>query len=205
MAFHDVRLDESIALNYVGGPTFNTSVVPLVSGFETRNINWAKGRGEWDLGFPMDVDQYEAILDFFYARQGRAFAFRFKDWSDYTIGDDATDVRQSIGTGDGTTTDFQIFKRYSSGGVNYDRTITKIVSGTTRVWVNSVEQVSGWSVNLLTGLITFSVAPTNTHDISVLTEYDVPVRFVNDQLKVSMPYHALASIPSIPVIEVRGE
>lgn len=203
MAFHDVRLDDTVALNYVGGPAFQTSIVMLMSGHEARNINWSKARSEWNLGYPIGKVQFATIRDFFYARQGAAHSFRFKDWGDFELGDDATDVRQTIGVGDDVENKFQMFKRYSSGGINYDRTLTKIVLDTTRVWINAVEQIGGFTVNLLTGKINITVPPAGGLDVSALCEFDVPSRFAIDQLKISMPFDSHGSIPSIPIIEVR--
>lgn len=205
MAFHDVRLPESIARNYVGGRGFLTVIVPILSGFEARDIKWSIARGRWRLGFPLDEDQYETVTAFFYCRSGRGHSFRLKNWHDYKLGDDGTDTYQSIGTADGIEVDFQIYKRYSSGGINYDHTLTKMVAGTVRVWVDDVEQVSGWTVDLLTGIVTFSVAPADTLDVAVLCEFDTPVRFDVDDLEVNMLIEPLASIPSLPIIEVKGE
>ena len=80
MAFHDVRLDEDIERAAVGGPSFKTSVLQLSSGFEKRNIDWQRARGIWDISYGVDTKtNLEAVVAAFYARQGRAHTFRFKD------------------------------------------------------------------------------------------------------------------------------
>ena len=38
------------------------------------------------------------------------------------------------------------------------RTITKPVAGTVKVYLDGVEQLSGWSVDTTTGLVTFGTA-----------------------------------------------
>lgn len=207
MAFHDVRLPVSIERGAVGGPRFKTSIVGLATGFEKRNIDWSLSRGEWDIGFPVQAlkANLDTLVAFYYARQGRAHSFRFKDWLDYTIGVDATDTDQEIGTGDNSETNFQIYKRYISGATTFSREITKPVSGTTRVFLDSVEQMSGWSVNTSTGIVTFSAAPGSSVSVGVICEFDVAVRFANDKLDISMEMLELGGIPNIPIIEVRGE
>ena len=205
MAFHDVRLPESVSRNYQGGPKFQTAIVQLVSGLESRNSNWSLARGEWDIGYPLDESQFDIVRAFFYARAGAAHAFRFKDWSDFNIGNRKTGAYQSIGTGDGTTQNYQVYKRYESGGFSYDRTTTKLVSSTTRIWVDDIEQLAGWTVAPLTGVVTFVTAPANGLDVSVATEFDATVRFATDQFRVAMSTHTLGAVPSIPLIEVKGE
>jgi hypothetical protein len=51
-------------------------------------------------------------------------------------------------------------KHYPSGSVIEVRTITKPVAGTVKVYLDSVEQLSGWPVDTTTGLVTFGTAPS---------------------------------------------
>lgn len=209
MAFHDVRLDDTVARGAVGGPRFNTSISLLASGKEKRNENWEDTRGLWDISYGIRSKALiDVVLAFFYARKGPANSFRFKDWSDYQIGNTSDDTtRQLIGTGDGVATQFQIFKRYTSGAFSHDRVIEKIVAGTLRVWVNDVEVFSPatWSVDLLTGIITFVSPVTDTHEIEVITEFDVPVRFDADEFAINTLIYNAGSIPALNLVEVKGE
>lgn len=201
MAFHDVRLPEKVEKGVQGGPRFNTTVFIRDSGNEVRNENWQYHRGEWDAGYGIqEQSEYEEVLQFFYARRGRAHSFRFKDWSDFKLG---FPTPQVIGTGDGSEVDFQIYKRYSSGGYDYDRPITKPIASTLKVYVDDVEQVSGWTLDALTGIITFDSPVTDTHAVAVQCEFDVPVRFDTDVLDIAMQVHNVSRIPSIPLVEVR--
>lgn len=211
MAFHDVRLPISIEQGAVGGPEFKTTIQQLASGFEQRNIDWSVARGRWDIGFPIDETNWTDLLDFFYARSGRAHSFRFRDWSDYRVGDHANEIPAQIGLGDGVTVAFQITKDYSSGGTTYSRNITKPVAPV-RVFVDSVEQTEGvdFTVVLTTGVITFTGAPSGSPDpvIEVLTEFDVPVRFDIDHLPITMEVAhqlELARISGVDIVEVRDE
>lgn len=214
MAFHETRLPDEIERGALGGPRFKTTVIELSSGFERRNIDWSLARGEWDIGYGLmsldDTTQstyIDLVRQFFYAREGRAHGFRFKDWSDFEL------ARSIIGLTDGSNATFQIFKRYTSGSVDYDRSLTKIVTGTESVWVNNVAitegaGVSQYQLNDNTGVITLgsTLAAQSGTNVEVQCEFDVPVRFDDDHLRISMQHAAgtgAASIPGIPIIEIR--
>lgn len=198
MAFHETRLPVDIELGAVGGPSFFTTVLELFSGYEQRNINWTKARGRWDIGYGIREEaDMDSVRDFFYARRGRAHGFRFKDWTDYELD------TQQIGTGDGTETEFQIYKRYSDGGYYYDRDIKKPVSGTVEVYLNGALQASGYSVDTTTGVITFDTAPSIGDVVSAACDFDVPVRFDIDQLPVTAHGLQLQSVTGIDIVELR--
>ena len=214
MAFHDVRLPEDLERGAVGGPGFKTTVISLTSGHEQRNIDWLKTRASYDVGYGL-MRQKEATLDatvdvllaFFYARQGMAHGFRFKDWSDYRLGlylSPTTD-NQSIGTGDGAKVAFQVFKRYSSGGIDFDRDLTALVSGRVVILIDNVVQTEGpdYSVDLLTGIVTFATAPAAGEDVQAALEFDVPVRFDIDVMNVNVEIFDTGSWPNIPIVERR--
>lgn len=211
MAFHDVRLPEDVERGAQGGPRFKTTIIGLSSGFEKRNIDWQDARGAWDVGYGIDSDtNFRLTSAFFWARQGRAHSFRFKDWGDYQLED------QLVFTTDGSTNTFTLFKRYTSGGINFDRPLEKIVSGVGSVTVNAVTQTlvfdavpaSGEvSVAALTGIVTLGSthAATTGQAVNMTLEYDVPVRFDTDALDLNLTVFNAGAIPSLPVIEVRGE
>ena len=205
MAFHDARLPEDVERGAQGGPRFKTTILVLGGGLEKRNIDWQTTRGEWDIGYGIESKQdFSDVIDFFYARQGRAHSFRFKDWTDFEVGSTSNPV--TFATGDTTTTVFQAQKRYSSGSIDFDRDLTKIVSGTVEVYVNAVLQAdpADYSIDLLTGLITFVSAPAAV-PIGLVCEFDVPVRFDTDALDVTAQLCDVGSIPQINILEVKGE
>ena len=81
-----------------------------------------------------------------------------------------------------------------------------------RVWVNNVEITEGggagqFQVDLLTGVITLGstlAAQTGT-DVEAECEFNVPVRFNVQKLTLRLLIENAGQIPSIPIIEVRGE
>lgn len=206
MSFHNVRLPEDVERGARGGPGFNTTILTLSSGFEKRNINWERSRGSWDIGYGLDKKStLETVLAFYYARRGEAYGFRFKDWTDYQIGDDANDTPQEIGTGDDSETEFQAVRRYTSGSTTFDRAVTRLVSGTVRVFVSAVEQTVSvdYTVDVDTGVITFTSPPTNGFSVGLICEFDVPVRFDTDKLDLEAIRSDVYSVPEIPLIELR--
>jgi uncharacterized protein (TIGR02217 family) len=71
-----------IAFGSSGGPAFKTKIFATSGGHEARVAGWDQTRAQYDVAEALkDVVDFFAITDFFMARWGRAFAFRFRDWS----------------------------------------------------------------------------------------------------------------------------
>lgn len=202
--FMEEQFPECISFGSSGGPGFKTNVTEFDSGYVSVNKEWERLRARYSITFetatPEDIKQVE---DFFYAAKGRAIGFRFKDWQDYQI------VAQNIGIGDGTTTAFSVFKRYTSGTRYYDRKITKLRKLASdgldmRVTVDNVLQGVGGQchVNESLGIITFNVAPPPGAIVRIeYGEFDVPVRFDTDELDISFDEFRQLSL-EVPLIEV---
>ena len=198
MSFHEVRFPDDIAYGATGGPEFATNVVATASGYEQRNINWSAARGRWDVASGLKKQtQLDTLIAFFRARKGRAYGFRFKDWTDFKA------TAQALGSGNGTIKTFQLIRTYSSGGNTDVRTITKPVAGTVKIYLAGVLQASGWSVNTTTGVITFTTAPENGVAVSADYEFDVPVRFDTDRMAVTIEQVNLHQWSGIPIVEIR--
>lgn len=203
--FHEVQFPPQISYGAAGGPNFNTTVLTLASGYERRNINWSKARALYDVAHGLKTqDELNALLKFFYARQGRAYGFRFKDWNDYTLPFAGSSAPIFVTTDGGTTTSFQLTKTYADAGATYVRTLTKPVSGTLIVYDNGVA-TNDYTVNTTTGVVTLggTLAATTGHVVGAACEFDVPVRFDIDQMKVSINDYNNFSWGQIPLIEVR--
>ena len=197
MSFHEIRLPDNVERGARGGPAFNTTVIQLASGFEQRNGEWQFARHTFDIGYGIDdKEAYQAVQEFFLARRGRLFGFRFKDWSDYVA------TTQPIGTGDGVLTQFQLSKTYSDAGGTYNRPITKPVSGTVRVFEDGVETMD-FTVDTTTGVVTMNTAPALNVAMTATFEFDVPVRFETDEQTVQLSWEDAGSISAIQLVELR--
>jgi uncharacterized protein (TIGR02217 family) len=207
MAFHEVRFPDNISRGARGGPERRTQIVELASGDEERNASWANSRRRYDVAYGIRrADDLAAVVAFFEARNGRLHGFRYKDWADYKSSQPSqpvTPTDQLIGTGDGIVTSFSLLKHYTSGAQAWARAIAKPVAGSVRIALDGVEQMSGWSVETTTGVVSFDTAPGAGMVITAGFEFDVPVRFDTDTLDVTLDIERLGSITSIPLLELR--
>lgn len=199
MSFDEIRLPSKIEFGAIGGPRFRTEVVVLGSGHEQRNAEWSASRGRWDVapGIQSSAD-LQAIIAFWYARQGRLRGFRFKDHTDFKATGQVL-----IAAVAGGETSVQLVRDYTSGPRTYRRTITKPVAGSVQVYRDGSPLSS--TVNTATGVVNFapllggSPAPVLTADF----EFDVPVRFDTESLAIRQVTHARDAIAALPIVEIR--
>lgn len=207
MSFHPVLFPVDISYGSAGGPQFSTDVVETISGFEQRNVNWSQARLRYNVAYGVrSAAQLETLLAFFRARQGKAYGFRFRDWTDYQSCPAAASpapLDQNLGSGDGTNKMFALRKAYTSGATTVYRLITKPVAGSIRVALNGVEQLSGWTIDTETGLVTFTAAPASGVSVTAGFLFDVPVRFDSDTLSLSLDSYGVGSANGVDLIEVR--
>lgn len=209
MAFHEVRFPASLSFGSVGGPERRTDIVTLVNGFEERNTPWAHSRRRYDAGLGLrSLEDVEALIAFFEARQGQLHAFRWKDWADYKsclASSQPGPLDQVIGTGDGVTKVFRLTKTYASGGQSYVRPIAKAVAGSVLAAVAGDPKTLGldYSVDANRAEITFVDPPDVGTEVRAGFEFDVPVRFDTDRIQVSVASFRAGDVPSVPVVEVR--
>lgn len=209
MHFHEIRFPANLSFGSFGGPERRTEVVQLANGFEERNTPWAHSRRRYDAGVGLrSLDDVAALIDFFEARRGQLYAFRWKDWADFRSCRPSQEISyedQEIATGDGATKVFGLQKLYRSGDARYWRPISKPVAGTVKVGVQGDELQEGvhWHVDTATGLITFERAPGEDLPVTAGFEFDVPVRFDTDVIQTSVASFKAGEVPSVPVVEVR--
>ncbi len=182
MSFHNERLDTSISLGAVGGPTFGTTIQTTASGHEYRVARQSRARRRYQFAKTlMEPSEWASLAAFWAARRGHLHGFRFKDWSDYTTSSDGvsapTNLDVILGTGDGATTQFQLLKTYDKDGLNpYTEALTLPVAGTVVVSVAG-SGTSSWTMTNPGGVITFATAPTAGQIVRAGCEFDRAVRF----------------------------
>lgn len=172
--FVEQVLDLGVDYGADGGPEWSNTITEAGGGYERVNINWSQPKGRWNLGDRtgencLTRDQHDYLYRFWMARRGSGIGFRYKDWNDFEL------IDEVIGTGDGTTTAFQITRGYGS----FERTIKKIADDP-----EPIVRVDGiyrpYTLDFNTGLITFTTAPSTGKEITVSCEFHVPVRFEQD-------------------------
>lgn len=176
-----------------GGPKWNTRLLTSQSGHTQVLSLWSEPIYQWEIELNAwsDADLAE-LLAFWNLVGGQAGTFRFKDWTDHWAGMNQTTgglvygTPVQIGTGNGTATAFQLVKSYSSGSSTWSRRITRPVASTVKVYLNGVQQASGWTLNASTGVVTFSAAPGSGVAVAWAGEFHVPARFATDALSLGL-------------------
>jgi uncharacterized protein (TIGR02217 family) len=210
-AFHEVLFPLDVALRSAGGPERRTDIVALGSGREERNARWAHSRRRYDAGYGIKtLDALSSVVAFFEERRGRLHGFRWRDRLDQSSaapGAAVSALDQTIGTGNGVTTSFQLTKTYGSIYAPYQRPVTKPVPGSVRVAVAGAEVAQGvaFTCDPTTGVVTFLPGhiPATGAAVRAGFHFDVPVRFDTDYLEVDLSAFAAGQIPKIPLVEIK--
>jgi uncharacterized protein (TIGR02217 family) len=203
--FADVEFPIAIGAEASAAPSFSTNVVTSASGHEQRNANWQQGRLRFDAGPGVRGDaELGELLAFFRARRGSAVAFRFRDPFDHSsngMTETPTAFDQLLGVGDGAKTSFPLIKAYGDGE---RRRVTRPVAGAVRVAIDSVEQMSGWTLAPL-GIVQFEEPPDVGAEVRGGFLFDTPVRFAEDRLDINRASFLAGEAPSVPLIEIRED
>ncbi len=203
--FSEERFPDDWAWFATGGAKFKTHITAGDSDHEDRISVGDIGLHRYSLSRTLHSQtELDLFLAFWRLRRGNFEGFRMKDWRDFT------GTAQDLGSGDGTLTGFQLRKSYGNAdaltGASSQvwRLIKKPLPGSVKVYLNGVQQLSGWTVNTATGLVSFAVAPASGVVVTADFEFDVPVRFVNDEPPLQFdPNFGLSSLSSLKFIEVR--
>lgn len=202
-AFHNVRFPDDISNGATGGPGFKTDIVEFASGKEQRNVKWSQSRMAWDVAHSIRTgEEMDRLVAFFRNRKGRAYGFRFKDWTDYEC------EQSRFATGDGETNKFQLSKWYNldetyEGSATFEkRKITRPVEGTLKLWVNGIATVA-FTCDYDTGIVTFADIPPDNAILQAEFEFDVPCRFDTDQMKYTREAYDIYTWGQILVVEIK--
>lgn len=156
-------------------PEWSTTVHKAVSGKELRGSLRAYPVYLFTLSYEFLRQQaafpeIQSLLGFFNARQGAFDNFLYTDPNDYTV------TNENIGTGNGSTTGFQLTR--SQGG--FIEPVMNL-NGNPTVKVNGVTKTLGGDYTISsTGFITFSAPPPNTHQVVWTGSYYYRCRFDED-------------------------
>ena len=207
--FHEIGFPLRLALSTSGGPVRRTDIVNLSNGRESRNQRWRDSRRSYDVGSGIrSIDDLYTVLEFFEARGGALYGFRFRDpvdWKSCRPDQLVSAVDQPIGLGDGATADFQLTKTYADAGGGWTRTIAKPVAGTVLVSVGGVVQpLADYGCDPATGLVSFAAGKIPAAGVAVRAgyEFDVPVRFDIDRIDINLKNFQAGRIPTIPLTEI---
>lgn len=193
--FHEVQFPVNYAGGTSSGPLYSTHVTVVDSGYEQRVQMWSNGRLTFQIGYTDNPTGMATIVAFFRARKGRAFGFRFKDWSDYRA------TAETLVNAGGTT--LQLRKTYSDAAGSEIRLIKKPCNnGSLQLYDNAVLKTSGYTVDYTTGVVSIPAGVTGGHVYTWTGEFDVPVRFDSDRLEFIQENVGRRSFNGVGVVEL---
>lgn len=162
----------------IKAPKFNTRVQQSVSGRELRAALAAYPVYRFSLTYEVlraaqATPDLQTLMGFFMQRQGSFDNFLFDDPTDDNV------TNQSIGTGNGTQSQFQLLRAY--GGFTEPVMNVNAITG---VYVNGTAVppgagAGGYTISS-TGLITFGTAPLAGQTVTWTGSYYYRCRFTND-------------------------
>ena len=206
MAFKDLTLPDCYNLDVRVTRQVRSEDVTALSGDIYPNPKWAYSRRAFRVSWgPKKLADVETFLSFWEVVKTE-HTFRLRDEQDYRSaahGSPISELDQIIGIGDGTTTQFQLVKRYSYGGEVYAHPIQAPISGSVVIAVDGVSQSipADFSVDASSGLVTFATAPANTLVITAGYEYDIKVRFEDANVVQRFRARHLGEIDTFTLVE----
>lgn len=175
-----VAINSKFALGMQMGPVFQTTIIPLMGGYEDRNQDWPVALWRYDVSLNnRPIAEIRAFLAHILGRRGAMHVFPLRDPLDNSLTD------ENIGTGDGVTIEFPITKTYADDDRPYRRPlaivsnlVVKVAGGTQVADVQYVHE-DGW--------LAFRDAPTTGQAITVSCDFLIPVRYDSDSNPLSLP------------------
>lgn len=193
MPFLDIYMPTNVpGYPCVSAPRTRTTIQVNASGKERRNQEWEHPLHTFIMPEGIrDWATVQSLGKMWKITAGPFNSFAWRDPLDFSSGDlvvpnPATDpvptmTDQTLGTGDGFTDSFQLVKRYSYGGNNYDREIHLPVLSTVVVAVDGVLVAdTDYTVSRPGGVITFDTPPPNNDVVTAGFLFDNEVRFESD-------------------------
>lgn len=183
-------------------PKFSTIIQTSASGREVRVTKRINPIWEFEFTYSILDDTFidgsgyselKDLLGFFLQRQGSFDSFLYSDPTDYTV------TNQSLGTGDGVTTQFQMVRSYG-GFTEVMQNIGVIID----VKVNGVTQTVSinYAINT-TGLITFVTAPPMAATVTSSFVFFYRVRFKEDLQEFNNFVNNLWEVKQMRLVSVK--
>jgi uncharacterized protein (TIGR02217 family) len=156
-----IQFPTEISRGAVGGSRKPTLFVEAPSGREQRIKLWSAGRRVWTLSLEgRDLTRGAALVAFWEARDGGARGFRFKDWNEFSVTDQAL-----APTGAPTV---QLVRTYTSGLITRTTNIYAPVASPAATLKKNGGAFGGFTLDTTTGLVTLTAL--NTKAITAITQ-----------------------------------
>jgi len=188
-------------------PVWKTRKQESISGKRTSIADWSFPRWEWEITFDFlrqagtgqqsasfagaSYAEFASLAGFFNLRSGAFDSFLYQDADDNTV------VNQTIGTGDGSTTLFQLVRAFG-GFVEPIYAPTNISA----VFVNGINigsaySVSSWGLSLTPGIITLNTPAGAGQTVAASFTYAFPCQFDDDRMTFEKFMAALYAAKSV--------
>lgn len=203
IGFHEERFPEDVSWGSEGGPVYKTQVFQSYRGYEKRNVDWSQPMMEFNVAYGIRTDdQIVRVINFFNARQGMQFGFRYKNWCNFRITD------APIATGDGFSKRLPMFKFYGFPPNRHYKRLKKIVRGSVRGVQAGAEPLTegvDFIIDYDSGEIVLNFAigygvPIYAQNL----EFDEPVRFDVDGLQSIIDAYNNSNLNNLPLVSIRG-
>lgn len=186
---------------------WSTDIQGAISGNENRLAYYTYPRYTYTLDVNVlqanSIQDYQTLIGFINARQGSFDSFLYQDTWDNFISS------QAIGTGNGSSTVFQLVKTF--GGF-IEPVLAPNLSSAITVYLNGVSStassytINGWGTSSTNGAgsLVFNSAPSSGALITATFSYYYPCRFVNDKQAFSNKYYGIYDSKKISFISVKN-
>jgi uncharacterized protein (TIGR02217 family) len=205
-----------LAVDYlISSVKYLTEIYTDGSGNETRVSKWDDGRARFNaVPGVRTIPDIQRLRSFFRGCKGMGRSFLVYDPLDCKQSDDGS--RATFGQYATGTSVYQLEKTYTNGANNDNRIINKPKPGTIQIWVGGVLKTEGvhYTIDYLTGEVTFLIAQTNGAVLEWKGQHYVCVRFDVDELPADQVFYnylrtteegGFGPIPEVPMIEVFNE
>jgi uncharacterized protein (TIGR02217 family) len=187
-----------------------TAVTRMSGGISRRAGKWSSLLKELTLIYSNRVPaDFAQLVNLFAALEGQLDGFLIEDPLDNSTaapGNTIAATDSVLGTGDGAMTTFQARKQYVFGAKTAYRKITRTRNGTVLCAVDGVP-TTAFSVDPVTGVITFDTAPGNGLSVTAGFAFLIPVTFATPKLSLTVTDRSLDSglivTGNLPLIEER--
>lgn len=186
--------------SYIKSPEWKTRTHETVSGMEFRTAMMSYPTWKFTLTYEVlrqsaALKELQQMMDFYNSRRGA--------WDDFLITDpgDSSVTAEPFGTGDGTTTQFQLIRKLYTSGFSEP---VQNLNGAPAIYKNGVLQATpaNYSVNSL-GVVTFVSAPPNGHALTWTGSYYFRVRFMQDLLEFDQFMYQLWTLKKVQLRSVK--
>ncbi len=185
-------------------PVWQTTIKRAYSGREVRAAAYTYPRWEWTLSWEVVRTstaylELQALYGFIGSRQGRNIPFYYQDQTDNTV------VGQGFGTGDGSTTTFQLYRTVGAGTIYSYLDPVLVLQGYPNIYVNGTLKTLTTDYTIgINGAITFTSAPAAAAALTWTGSYLFICRFDDETVDAAQFGGVLWSIGKLTFVSVKA-